>query len=140
MISFIGILESPKAYFTCLEKLARSVNKEDNTIKFDKIGVAAFSETMPQIVDEAGFSGVTLDVPKEFTSGLTCIYNALLDTPSSLSGNQFECAARIHLGFQFVTIFGTSSVTPSIKQIVVYTSHYIDKAKKDGELAGIRGC
>ncbi|KXJ19884.1 hypothetical protein AC249_AIPGENE25278 [Exaiptasia diaphana] len=132
-----GILESSKRYFSSLEKFARSVNKEDHTIKFDEIAVASFGETMPSILTDSGFSGVVLDVLQDFTSGLTSIYDALLDTPSSLSGKQFECNARIHLGFQFVTIFGTRSVTPSIKQIVVYTSHYIDKAKKDGELAGI---
>ena len=51
-----------------------------------------------------------------------------------LSGNEYEKEARIKLGFQIVSIFGTLSVTQSIKQIVAYTGYYIDKATADGEL------
>ena len=40
------------------------------------------------------------------------------------------------LGFQFVQIFGTRSVTATIKQISVYTGYYVDKAKEDGVLCG----
>lgn len=105
-------------------------------MKFDEIGVLAFGDKMPLVLQEAGFSGIPLDVLLCFTAGLNSIFNALLDTPSSLTGCQFECLARIFLGFQFILIFGTNCVTPSIKQIVVYTSFYIDKARKDGELIG----
>lgn len=110
------------------------MKKEDGTIKLDEIGVLSFGDQMPTIVKEAGFTGVTLDILISFTSSLSPIYIALLDTPPTLTGCQFECLARLFLGFQFVLIFGTSCVTPSIKQIVVHTSYYIDKARSDGEL------
>lgn len=119
-----------------MSKLARHVKKEDGTIKFDKIGVHAFGDKMPTILEESGFSGVPLEVLTTFTSGLSAIYHSLLDTPLTLTGCQFECLARIHLGFQFVVIFGTNCVTPSIKQIVTYTAYYVDKARSDGELVG----
>ena len=136
-VVWIGLLNSANQYYQAISKLARYVKKEDGTIKLDEIGVLAFAEKMPTVLIEAGFTGVTLDILTGFTSGLSSIYIALLDTPPSLTECQFECLARILLGFQFVLIFGTSCVTPSIKQIVVYTSYYIDKAKLDGDLVGL---
>lgn len=130
-------MESSKDYYNNLRKLVRAINNDDKTIKFDEIGIKAFSQLMPQILEECGFSGVCLDVLKEFTSGLSRVYPALIDTPLSLSGEEFDRAARIYLGFQYITIFGTKAVTPSIKQIVVYTSFYVEKAKQDGDLLGV---
>ncbi|KXJ06653.1 hypothetical protein AC249_AIPGENE8086 [Exaiptasia diaphana] len=131
-----GFLKSSNTYYSAISKLARHVKKEDGTIKFDEIGVHAFGEKMPSILEEAGFSGFPLEVLSSFTSGLSSIYHSLLDTPISLTGCQFECLARLHLGFPFVIIFGTSCVTPSIKQIVAYTAYYVDKARSDGNLVG----
>ena len=42
----------------------------------------------------------------------------------------------IYKKLQFVIIFGTRTVTPSIKQLTVYTEFYIDKARSDGEPVG----
>ena len=125
-------------YYQALSQLARSVNKQEHSvIKFDEIGVLAFAEKMPGILEKGGFDDMTLDTFIAFTSGLKSIFHALLDTPPFLTGCQFECSARLLLGFQFVTIFGPKCVTPSVKQIVAYTSPYIDKAISDGNLIGL---
>lgn len=106
-------------------------------MKFDEVGVSSFSAKMPHVLKEAGFTDVPLDILTTFTTGVDDIYTALLDTPTTLTGCQFECLARLHLGFQFVLIFGTCCITPSIKQIVTYTPFYIDKARSDGNLVGL---
>ena len=69
--------------------------------------------------------------PTEFL-GVTQAFNSLLKTPTNLTGKQYECTARIHLGFQVVLIFGSVAVRPSVKQIVAYVGYYVDKAKKMG--------
>lgn len=71
-------MESSKAFYSSLKKLAQNVNKVDKSVKFDKIIVSNFSEVMPQVVVEGGFSGVTLDILKEFTSGSTSGQSMLL--------------------------------------------------------------
>lgn len=119
-----------------MSKLARTVRKDDDAIKFDESGVLAFSNKMPEILKESGITGISFDVLHSFCTGLQSIFNALLDTPLSLTGPQFACLARLFLGLQFVFIFGTRYVTPSIKQIVVYTSYYISKAREDGAITG----
>ena len=35
--------------------LAKSVNLEGKTIKFDEVGILSFNERMPQILKQAGF-------------------------------------------------------------------------------------
>ena len=37
---------------------------------------------------------------------------------------RYEKLARILLGFEFVIIFGTNTVTPSIEQLTVYIGFY----------------
>ena len=50
--------------------LAKSVNLEEKTIKFDEVGILSFGERMPQILKQAGFQGSLLEVLTTFCSGL----------------------------------------------------------------------
>lgn len=121
-----------------LSKIARSVHNETDVfkVKFSEAGVYAFLECCHEIIANAGFTGTTREVLATFCSGLMDVFPLLLDTPPGLTGKQYECKARIHLGFQFPLIFGFQSVTATIKQVVVYSGFYIDKAIKDAAIIG----
>ena len=58
----------------------------------------------------------------------------LLNTPVGLTGEEFNLQARILLGFQYIHIFGTKTVTAAIKQIAAYTGFCIEQARQDGKL------
>ena len=117
--------------------LAKSVNLEEKTIKFDEIGVLSFGERLPEILKQAGFQGTLLEVLTTFCSGLDSVFRNLLRTPHKLTGDEYGAQARILLGFQAVQIFGSTSITASCKQIVTYVPYYIDKALADANLVGL---
>ena len=91
---------------------------------------------MPQLLEESGFQGMILEILSTFCSGVGEIVKDLR-TPTELTRETYEIEARLLLGFPAVTIFGTESVTPSMKQAVVFLPYYIEKAKKDGSLVGM---
>ena len=117
--------------------LAKSVNVDERTIKFDEVGVLAFPERMPSILSQAGFQGTLLDILTTFCSGLDKVFKGLLQTSQELTGDKYGALARVLLGFQAVQIFGSSCITPSLKQIVTYVPYYIDKALADGKMVGL---
>lgn len=120
-----------------MTKIARHVSLEEGKITFDEIGVLALHQKIPRILEEAGFSGIALDVLSCFGAGLESVFNNLLQTPEGLTSESYEVDARVKLGFQSVVIFGTKSITPSLKQIVSYVPFYVDKAVSDGKLVGL---
>ena len=117
--------------------MAKSVSLDDKTVKFDELGVLSFGERMPDILIQGGFEGIVLDILQTFCIGLGPVYKNLLQTPSDLTGDSYETLARVNLGFQMVQIFGTLSVTASIKQLVAYVPYYIDKALSDARTVGL---
>ena len=94
--------------------LAKSVNIEEKTVKFDEVGVLAFGETMASILKKSGFKGTVLEILCSFCKGLDRVYRNLLHTPHDLTGDEYEVQARVHLGFQAVQIFGTANITASL--------------------------
>lgn len=92
---------------------------------------------MPDILRQAGFKGIVLEILASFCSGLEVVYQNLLQTPHKLTGYECEVMARVHLGFQAVLIFGTVNITASIKQIVSYVPYYVNKARADASLIGL---
>ena len=129
---------SDQSFLLALKKgLAKSVNLEERTIKFDEVGVLAFSERMPSILSQAGFQGTILDILTTFCSGIDKVFKNLLQTSQELTGDNYRALARVLLGFQAVQIFGSSCITPSLKQIVIYVPYYIDKALADGKMVGL---
>lgn len=117
--------------------LAKSVHLDEKLIKFDEVGVKAFAARMPNILRQAGFKGIVLEILASFCSGLEVVYQNLLQTPHQLTGDEYEVKARVHLGFQAVQIFGTVNITASIKQIVSYVPYYVDKALTDASVIGL---
>ena len=117
----IAVLGSDQQFLLALKKrLAKSVNLDDKTVKFDEVGVLAFAERMPEILKAAGFKGTLLEILCTFCKGLDGVYKNLLLTPHELTGDDYEVQARNQLGFQAVQIFGTANITASLKQIVIY--------------------
>ena len=115
----IAVLGSDQQFLLALKNgLAKSVHLDDKLIKFDEVGVKAFAARMPDILRQAGFKGIMLEILASFCSGLEVVYQNLLQTPHQLTGEEYEVKARVHLGFQAVQIFGTVNITASIKQIV----------------------
>lgn len=92
---------------------------------------------MPDILRQAGFKGIVLEILAPFCSGLEVVYQNLLQTPHMLTGYEYKVMARVHLGFQAVQIFWTVNITASIKQIVSYVPYYVDKARADASLIGL---
>ena len=50
---------------------------------------------------------------------------------------QYEVKMRCAVGCGVAFIFGKSLVTPAMRQLMVYSGHYIDQTKKDAELTGL---
>lgn len=106
-------------------------------MKFDEIGVLSFGLKVPSVLSTAGFQTFSLDVLVTFGSGLTEMFQNLLRPQPTLTGEEYEILARILLGFQAVVIFGVKAITPSIKQSVMYTPYYVNKALVDGREIGL---
>lgn len=117
--------------------MAKFVAQDGSKVTFDEIGVHKLSEKFPILLTEAGCKGIPLEILSCFSKGLGEVFKNLLSPDHIISREDYEIKARILLGFQFVIIFGTSMVTPSVKQIVSYVSYYIQKAKEDGQLVGL---
>lgn len=106
---------SDQQFLLALKKgLAKSVNLDDKTVKFDEVGVLAFAERIPEILKAAGFKGTLLEILCTFCKGLDGVYKNLLLTPHELTGDDYEVQARIQLGFQAAQIFGTANITASL--------------------------
>ena len=45
--------------------------------------------------------------------------------------------ARVLLGFQFILIFVSQTVTTTVKELLAYTGFYVEKALKDAGLSGL---
>ena len=96
-------------------ELAKSVHLDEQLIKFEEVGVKAFTARMPVILRQAGFKGIMLEILLFFCSGLEVVYQNLMHAPHQLTGEEYEVKAHVHIGFQVVQIFGTVNITASIK-------------------------
>jgi len=72
-----------------------------------------------------------------FCTGLQKIFQWILNTPKELTRQEYEFQARVLLGFQFILIFGSQTVTATVKELVAYTGFYVEKARKDAALSGL---
>ena len=135
----IGVSGSQEKWVDSFKRVARFVKVESGhlTVKFDEIGLLSFGSKIPSVLATAGFQSFSLDVLMKFCSGLTDMFQNLLRPQPTLTGKENEILARILLGFQAVVIFGVKAITPSIKQAVVYTPYYVDKAFADGREIGL---
>ena len=116
----IVVLSSDQQFLLALKNgFAKSVHLDEKLIKFDEVGVKTYAARMPDILRQAGFKGIMLEILASFCSGLEVVYQNLLQTPHQLTGGECEVKAPVHLGFQAVQLFGTANITASIKQIVL---------------------
>ena len=126
-----------KPWLNALKRVARKVDSSDETsIRFSENGILTLFKHFTTLLKESNITGLRFQILDDFGSGLYQLYLWLLKTPTDLTGKEFDIHARCLLGFQFVQIFGTGSVTATIKQIAVYTGYYIDQAREDGVLSG----
>ena len=117
--------------------MTKSVYFDEKSIKFDDVGVKAFATQIPDILRQAEFKGIILEILASVCSGLEVVYQNLLQTPHQLNGDEYEVKAPGNLGFQAVQIFGTVNITASIKQMVSYVPYYVDKALTDASRIGL---
>ena len=103
---------------------------------FHENGVLAFYENAEELLNNSGFSPWVIEILVCFCNGLTKIFQWILSTPKELTRQEHECQVRILLGFQFVLIFGSGTVTATVKELVAYTGFYVEKALKDATLSG----
>ena len=126
-----------RLWLNALKRVARKVDPNDeNTIRFSENGILPLFQYFRTFFKESNITGLRFQIPDDFGCGLYQLYLWLMKTPTDLTGKEFGIHARCLFGFQFVQIFGTQSVTATIKQISVYTGYCLDKAKEDGVLCG----
>ena len=114
-----------------------SKKSNDITIRFTHSGVIALYSQFREFIENCELPAYVSETLSTFGEGLIAVFNHLMHTPVGLTVEEFNMAARVLLGFQFVQIFGTASITPTIKQIAVYTGYFINQAKQDGNKCGL---
>jgi len=97
----------------------------------------AFYEKAEELLNNSGFSPSVSEILVCFCTGLKKIFQWILNTPKELTRQEYECQARVLLGFQFILIFGSETVTATVKELVAYTGFYVEKALKDAALSGL---
>ncbi len=126
-----------RLWLNALKSVAKKADGNDETtIRLTENGVLTLFKHFGSLIRESKISGLRLEILSDFGSRLHSLYQWLLKTPVNLTGAEFDVHARALLGIPFVQIFGTDFVTPTIKQIAVYTGYFVDKAREDGESSG----
>ena len=129
---------SKAEWYKAMATVARKSNpNNEQSLTFTEDGVVAFFQNFDKFLKQAAFSGLEFDILSTFGKGLheLCIW--LLRTPVGLTGADFDIHSRALLGFQFVHIFGSRTITATIKQISVYTGYYVEQARQDSILTGL---
>lgn len=135
VVEALGLDKKP--WLNTLKNVAKKADGNDETtIRLTENGVLTLFKHFSSFIKESKISGLRLQILSDFGSRLYSLYQWLLKTPINLTGAEFDVHARALLGFPFVQIFGTDLVTPTIKQIAVYTGYFVDKAREDGVLCG----
>ena len=106
-------------------------------VTFDENGVLAFYEKAEEPSNNSGFSPFVSEILVCFCTGLKKIFQWILNIPKESTRQEYGCQARVLLGFQFILIFGSQTVTATVKELVAYTRFYVEKALKDGALSGL---
>ena len=100
-----ALKQSKKQWFSELQKVARKVCFTSYDVTFDERGVLAFYEKPEELLTNSGFSPLVTEILMCFCNGLKKISHWILNTPKELTREEYECHARVLLGFQFVLIF-----------------------------------
>ena len=132
-----ALKQNKKQWFLEVQKVARKVCLGSYDVTFDENGVLAFYEKAEELLNNSGFSPLVNKILVCFCTGLKKISRCILNTPKELSRQEYECQARVLLGFQFILIFGSQTVTATVKELVAYTGFCVEKALKDAALSGL---
>ena len=132
-----ALKQNKKQWFLEVQKVARKVCLNSYDVTFDENGVLAFYEKAEKLLNNSGFSPLVTEIFVCFCNGLKKIFQWILNTPKELTREEYECQARVLLGFQFILIFGSETVTATVKELVAYTGFYVEKALKDAALSGL---
>ena len=132
-----ALKQNKKQWFLEVQKVARKVCLSSYDVTFDENGVLAFYEKAEELLNNSGFSPLVNKILVCFCTSLKKIFQWILNTPKELTRQEYECQARVLLGFQFILIFGSQTVTATVKELVVYTGFYVEKALKDAALSGL---
>ena len=132
-----ALKQNKKQWFLEVQKVARKVCLNSYDVTFDENGVLAFYEKAEKLLNNSGFSPLVTEIFVCFCNGLKKIFQWILNTPKELTKEEYEWQARVLLGFQFILIFGSETVTATVKELVAYTGFYVEKALKDAALSGL---
>ena len=88
-------------------------------------------------MNNSGFSPLVSEILVCFCTDLKKIFQWILNTPKELTRQEYECQARVLLGFQFILIFGSQTVTATVTELVACTGFHVEKAHKDAALSGL---
>ena len=132
-----ALKQNKKQWFLEVQKVARKVCLKSYDVTFDENGVLAFYEKAEELLNNSGFSPLVNKILVCFCTGLKIIFQWILNTSKELTRQEYECQARVLLGFQFILIFGSQTVTATVKELVAYTGFYVEKALKDAALSGL---
>ena len=88
-------------------------------------------------MNNSGFSPLVSEILVCFYTGLKKISQWIFNVPKELTRQEYECQARGLLGFQFISIFGSQTVTATVKELVAYTQFYVEKALEDAASSGL---
>ena len=128
-----SLMRKESCWLEKIKPFARKIDEKRKCIKFDEIGVHAFFKKHTEILISSKFSGITLEILSTFFRSLESLLPNALAVPKEWTRPQYEVKMRCALGCGMAFIFGKSLVTPAMRQLMVYTGHYIDQAKKDAE-------
>ena len=113
-----ALKQNKKQWFLQVQKVARKVCLSSYDVTFDETGVLAFYEKAEELLNNSGFSPLVSEILVCFCTGLKKVFQWILNTPKELTRQEYECQARVLLGFQFILIF-------------------VEKAHKDAALSGL---
>ena len=132
-----ALKQNKRQWFVEVQKVARKVCLNSFDVTFDENGVLAFYEKAEDFLNNSGFSPLITEILVCFCNGVKKIFQWILNTPRELTREKYDCQARVLLGFQFILIFGSETVTATVKELVAYTGFYVEKALKDATLSGL---
>ena len=120
-----------------IKPFTKKIDTKSKQIKFDEIGLKAFFQKHKNIIESSKFTGLTLEILTTFFASLEDIMPKLPKIPQGWTRPYFDIKTRGTLGCGIVFLFGRSLVTPAMRQLIVYSGHYVEQAKNDSELVGL---
>jgi len=91
----------------------------------------AFYEKAQELLNHSGFSLLVSKILVCFCTGLKKNFQWISSTPKELTRQEYECQARVLLGFQFVLIFGSQTDTATVKELVA-SLHWVLHVCREG--------